>query len=94
MRTAQTAVGHALPFYCFITMEKITDKDKIMHFAVCLAISMWSTEAAVGAALGKEYGDKNATGNHWCWLDLLADGIGIAIGTTIRVLIAHRWNWY
>lgn len=36
--------------------------------------------ASSGLSLGKEYGDKNASGNHWCWWDLLADFIGYLIG--------------
>lgn len=40
----------------------------------------------VGLALGKEYGDKNATGNHWCWWDLLADLCGILVGVLLLML--------
>lgn len=68
--------------------------DKLQHFWVCLLISIFSTEAAFGAALAKEYGDSKAEGNHWCWYDLIADGIGIIIGTILRLLIINRWSWY
>lgn len=70
-------------------------KDKLYHLAACLAVSVFDTEAAIAAALAKEYGDSKAYGNHWCWWDLVADTIGIAIGTTIRlVLTGGKWNWY
>ena len=68
--------------------------DKLYHFLVCTATSFASTELAIGLALGKEYGDKGATGNHWCWWDILADAIGIAVGTGIRVMISGNWNWF
>lgn len=41
---------------------------------------------SAGLALGKEYGDKNATGNHWCWWDLLADLCGILVGVLLLML--------
>lgn len=72
----------------------VLGKDKLQHFAVCLVASFLSTELAAGLALGKEYGDRNAVGNHWCWWDILADSLGIIVGTTARVLIIGRWNWY
>lgn len=44
-----------------------------------------------GLSLGKEYGDKNAKGNHWCWLDLLADYAGNTIGLLLFYLIVLLW---
>ena len=64
-----------------MSMERITDRDKIYHFLVCLAISVASPSAAVGAAIAKEYADMRMPGNHWCWLDIAADVAGILIGT-------------
>lgn len=64
--------------------EKITDKDKLLHFGACLVASIISPTLAVGLAIGKEYGDYKAQGNHWCWLDILADAIGITIGTLVH----------
>lgn len=72
-------------------MEKLTDKDKLKHFGVCVLISTLHPYLAIGASLGKEYGDKNAAGNHWCWLDLAADGIGILIGTIYHYIIFGSW---
>ncbi len=70
--------------------------DKIKHFAACFAVvvvlgtpGIW---LAAGLALGKEYGDKNATGNHWCWWDLLADAIGIAAGCGFHWFLVKIWN--
>lgn len=67
--------------------------DKLKHLGACFAISLYSTEAAICAALAKEYGDKENKYNHWCWWDILADTVGIIAGTAVRVLITKRWNW-
>lgn len=72
----------------------IIGKDKLYHAAACLAISLVDTEAAMAAALAKEYGDMKARGNHWCWWDIAADSIGIVIGTAIRLLITGKWHLY
>lgn len=32
---------------------------------------------------GKEYGDSKASGNHWCWYDLIADATGATAGCII-----------
>ena len=66
-----------------------TGKDKVYHMMVCLVAAVIHPWLAVGLAIGKEYGDAHATGNHWCWWDLLADSIGIAIGGTLHYLILH-----
>lgn len=68
-------------------------KDKLYHFSVCFVIALYSTEAAIVGALAKEYGDSKAYGNTWSWADILADVLGIILGTVIRVLIIKRWNW-
>jgi len=70
-------------------------KDKIFHFLVCLVASLGvgminpfaGAMFAAGLGIGKEYGDSKATGNHWCWWDLLADALGLAIGTAAAVLL-------
>lgn len=71
-------------------------KDKTKHFAVCFAtaaaLGIPGVWLAAGLALGKEYGDKNAAGNHWCWWDLLADALGIAAGYGCRWLLMKIWN--
>lgn len=71
-------------------------KDKIKHFAVNFAVVLALGEPggwlAAGLSIGKEYGDKNAAGNHWCWWDLLADALGIAAGYGVRYSIGLIWN--
>jgi len=69
--------------------------DKLYHFLVCAAGAVFETEAAVAAAVAKEYGDYKAYGNHWCWWDILADTLGILVGTGVRLLISGgKWHWY
>lgn len=74
-------------------MEKVFSKDKVYHILVCMVVALYSTECAMCCALTKEWCDWKVYYNHWCWWDVLADTIGIAIGTTIRVLVIGRWNW-
>ena len=64
-----------------------TGKDKALHLFVCLVAAVINPWLAVGLAIGKEYGDSRASGNHWCWWDLLADAIGICVGGTLHYLI-------
>lgn len=59
-------------------------KDKLKHFLVCFVIAVISPLVALGAAMGKEYGDSNALGNHWCWWDVMYDAIGILVGGSIH----------
>ena len=49
----------------------------------CLIVGSMFT---AGLGLGNEHGDKLATGNRWCWWDLLADLIGVVIGCGIAFL--------
>ena len=65
-------------------MKKIGE-DTWQHFLVCLGASIIDTGFAIGLALGKEYGDSKAIGNKWDWKDILADAIGIVLGTAIRI---------
>lgn len=46
-----------------------------------------------GLALGKEYGDMNATGNHWCWWDLLADLCGVLLAVLLLMLSNIVLEW-
>jgi len=74
--------------------------DKAWHYVANFAIAMsgfisyWlAVGLCVGASLGKEYGDSKATGNHWCWWDLLADFLGASCGLCVvwaaRTLIGY-----
>ncbi len=69
-------------------------KDKVLHFSVNCAlalagvVSYWlAVGLCVGASIGKEVGDKLAKGSSWDWkdsvLDLVADGLGMAVGLLI-----------
>ena len=64
--------------------------DKFLHYLVNVLLGMFGIwyyslgiGLSVGASLGKEYGDSKATGNHWCWWDLLADALGLGTGLLI-----------
>lgn len=54
--------------------------DKWKHFginyAICALLGDYGVPFALGASLGKEYGDKMSPGNKWDWKDILADLAG------------------
>ena len=62
-------------------------RDKILHFLICFLAAIISPLFSLGLALGKEYGDSKATGNHWCWWDILADAVGLVAGTILHIII-------
>jgi len=45
-----------------------------------------ATLFAGGLSLGKEYGDMNAEGNKWSWLDIYADALGVLAGFMLTVI--------
>jgi uncharacterized protein YfiM (DUF2279 family) len=61
--------------------------DKKKHFFVCLILSILCPILAIIAAIGKEIYDSKQQGNHFCWKDIVADGIGTLIGGIIHTLI-------
>lgn len=61
-------------------------KDKPKHIGVCLVLAVLCPPLAVCAALCKEWMDKKSYG-HWCWWDIAADAVGVAVGTGVW------WTW-
>lgn len=61
--------------------------DKKKHFFVCLILSILSPILAIIAAVGKEIYDSKQEGNHFCWKDIVADLVGIIIGSLINISI-------
>lgn len=65
-------------------------KDKILHFFVNMGLAMtgflsywFAAGLCIGASVGKEYGDSKAYQNHWDWMDIVADMLGMAAGLLI-----------
>lgn len=61
--------------------------DKKKHFFVCLILSIICPILAIIAAVGKEIYDSKQKGNHFCWKDIVADLVGIIIGSLINISI-------
>lgn len=61
--------------------------DKKKHFFVCLVLSILSPILAIIAAVGKEIYDSKQKGNHFCWKDIVADLVGVIIGSLINISI-------
>lgn len=62
-------------------------KDKIYHFAVCLALAFIYPLLAIVAAFSKEMYDATRPNNHFCIWDLTADFIGFVIGTSLHIWV-------
>jgi uncharacterized protein YfiM (DUF2279 family) len=62
-------------------------KDKVKHFCVCLVLACISPIVAVVVAVAKEVSDERTEGNHFCWKDIVADAVGIIIGTVAHIII-------
>lgn len=61
--------------------------DKKKHFFVCLILSILCPILAIIVAIGKEIYDSKLQGNHFCWKDIVADVIGIILGSIIHVTV-------
>lgn len=62
--------------------------DYILHFSACFILSLighWWLAAILG--IGKEVKDSWKGGSGWSWLDLVADGLGIAAGLAVNMAI-------
>lgn len=72
-------------------MDKCTDnykgQDKKKHFFICLILSIVCPIIAIIVAIGKEIYDSKQQGNHFCWKDIVADLVGIIIGSLINISI-------
>lgn len=76
--------------------------DKLLHFCVCavlmIVLAKWvfpfplAIIAVCFVAFGKELYDRSKYG-HFCWWDILADGMGLAVGTAIAILYTGVGNW-
>lgn len=61
--------------------------------------SLFGAVFALGLGIGKEMGDKNNPNSGWSWGDLVADGLGIVVGTTllaitvVAVLFIYEFNF-
>lgn len=67
--------------------EFFKEKDKQLHMIICMLSAIIHPLLSIGLALGKEYGDKCCPSNKWDWRDIIADAIGLIIGTIIHVLL-------
>lgn len=71
---------------------KHIDKNSLKHFGVCYALSLegeHGVSAAIGAAVTKEYYDKQTYG-HWCWWDMTFDLLGCVAGYATHLLV-RKW---
>lgn len=67
--------------------------DKWKHFGInyviCALLGDYGVPFALGASLGKEYGDEMSPCNKWDWKDILADLAGIVAGYLTHVCIVR-----
>lgn len=71
------------------------DRNSIKHFAVCFLLSLigaYGMAFALGGSFCKEWMDSKSKGNHCCWLDLLFDFLGCAVGMAVHWWIFGTWN--
>jgi uncharacterized protein YfiM (DUF2279 family) len=64
-----------------------TGKDKVKHFCVCLVLAVICPIVAAVVAIAKEVHDERTEGNHWCWKDIVADVVGVVLGTVVHLLL-------
>jgi len=66
-----------------------TGKDKIKHLVACIAIAVVHPVLGVLAATIKEGYDATREDNHWCWKDIVADAIGVAVGSGLHAMLIY-----
>ena len=64
-------------------------KDKVKHFCVCLVLAGICPIVAVVVAIAKEAYDMKQNGNHWCWKDIVADVVGVVLGSAVHFLLKY-----
>lgn len=64
-------------------------KDKVKHFCACLALSVICPLLGIIAAIAKEAYDMKQNGSHWCWKDIVADAVGVALGSAVYFLLRY-----
>lgn len=64
-------------------------KDKALHFGVCFVLASINPFIAILCAMGKELYDQQQPNNHFCWKDVVADAIGIALGSGIHAILIY-----
>ena len=67
--------------------DQWTSKDKALHFGVCFVLASICPIVAAVVAVAKEVSDERTEGNHWCWKDIVADAVGIAVGSVVHLLV-------
>lgn len=67
--------------------DQWTSKDKALHFGVCFVLAAICPFIALLAAMGKELYDMQQPNNHFCWKDVVADAVGVVLGSVVHGLI-------
>lgn len=69
--------------------DKYTSKDKALHFGVCFVLAAINPFIALLVAMGKELYDMEKPDNHFCWKDIVADAVGVALGSAVLFLLRY-----
>ena len=59
-------------------------RDKVKHFGVCFVLAVICPIVAAVVAVAKEVHDERTDGNHWCWKDIVADVVGVVLGSVVH----------
>ena len=73
------------------------DKNTLKHIAVCFIgafFGWYGLSFVAGCAVTKEWDDSKQKGNHWCWVDIAADCLGMALGTITHKLVFGSWGQF